>query len=114
MKEDAQALYEAVLAFQADPTNQSKLDKACEAWRATRIPWEQSEAFLFGPAELLNLDPSLDSWPLDQSDISKILNNSSFSSVELIKNAISSESVRGFHTIELLLFKDGRNRTARQ
>lgn len=114
MKDDAQTLLNAALAFQADQTNQAKLDKACEAWRAVRIPWEQSEAFLFGPADALGLDPSMDRWPLDQEDILGILKDTKLSSVEKIRGAITAEEVRGFHTIELLLFKDGQNRSAKQ
>ena len=75
-----------------------------------------SEAVLFGPAgeeEGLGLDPSLDSWPLDQEDIATMITDTKLSTVEDYIGAIGSESVRGFHTIELLLFKDGSNRTVR-
>ena len=37
----------AVQALEA-ATNQAHLELAQNAWKATRIPWEQSEAFLFG------------------------------------------------------------------
>lgn len=113
MKDNAKALKDAVVAFNGDRSNQSKLDKACEAWRATRIPWEESEAFLIGPADKLGLDPSLDSWPLDQKDILTILEDDKLTSVAQIQSAIKGESVRGFHTIELLLFKDGKNRAVK-
>ena len=39
------------------------------------MPWEQSEAFLFGPVDILGLDPNMDSWPLDQVAIVNILNS---------------------------------------
>ncbi len=113
MKEKAWNLYNAMLALQQDNKNQSKLDAACEAWRAVRVPWEQSEAVLFGPAGEetgLGFDPSMDSWPLDQEDIATIITNKKLSTVEQYIEAIGSESVRGFHTIELLLFKNGQNR----
>jgi hypothetical protein len=114
LKDKARALYNAVDALRQDPTNQAKLNAACEAWRAARIPWEQSEAILFGPADKLGLDPSMDSWPLSQEDIAGILQNKNLKSVEQFIGAISSEDVRGFHTLELLLFKDGKNRTVRK
>ena len=41
-------LLAAVKALAAD-TSQANLEKAQQAWKATRKPWEQSEAFLFGP-----------------------------------------------------------------
>lgn len=113
MKDKAWVLFNAVEDLQKDNKNQTKLNSACIAWRETRIPWEQSEAVLYGPAseDALALDPSLDSWPLDQEDIAGILIDKRYSTVEQYINAISAESVRGFHTIELLLFKDGKNRT---
>jgi predicted lipoprotein len=115
LRNRAWTLYKAVDALRLDPTNQSKLNAACEAWRAARVPWEQSEAVLFGPAsdDMLGLDPSMDSWPLSQEDIAKILQNSNLKTVEEFIGAISGEDVRGFHTLELLLFKDGQNRTVR-
>ncbi len=113
MKEKAWAMYNAAVAFKDNQSNQQLLNNICVAWRENRIPWEQSEAFLFGPADKLGLDPSLDSWPLDQDDIAGILKNSNITTPEQIIGAISGESVRGFHTIELLLFKDGQNRTVR-
>ena len=113
MKEKAWTLYKAMQALQADNKSQAKVDAACAAWRAMRVPWEQSEAVLFGPAGEetgLGFDPSMDSWPLDQEDIATIITNKNLSTVEQYIAAIGSESVRGFHTIELLLFKDGQNR----
>jgi predicted lipoprotein len=116
LKNKARTLYNAVDALRQEPTNQTKLDAACEAWRAARIPWEQSEAILFGPAseDMLGLDPSMDSWPLSQEDIAGILQNANLKTVEQFIGAIGSEDVRGFHTLELLLFKDGKNRTVRK
>ena len=42
-----------------------------------------------------------------------MITDTKLSTVEDYIGAIGSESVRGFHTIELLLFKDGSNRTVR-
>ncbi|GHT72410.1 peptidase M75 [Bacteroidia bacterium] len=110
MKDKARALRDAAQVYAANPSN-ARLSAACDAWKAARIPWEQSEAFLYGPADLLGLDPSLDSWPLDQDDILTILRNEQLTTVQQIQGAIAGEGVRGFHTIELLLFKDGQDRT---
>ena len=49
-------LLAAVKALEADKS-QGNLEKAQQAWVATRIPWEQSEAFLFGPVDTQGLDP---------------------------------------------------------
>jgi putative iron-regulated protein len=105
MKDKATALYNAVKAYEANPS--IGLVDVASAWRAMRIPWEQSEGFLFGPAALLSLDPSLDSWPLDKTQIQSIID----SNIEISKDAIASSNVHGFHTIEYLIFRDGEPRT---
>ena len=84
-----------MVALQADNRNQSKVDAACTAWRTMRVPWEQSEAVLFGPAGEetgLGFDPSMDSWPLDQEDIATIITNKNLSSVDDYIGAIGSDT----------------------
>jgi len=105
MKDKATVLYEAVDVYQENPS--AGLADVCTAWRAMRIPWEQSEGFLFGPAALLSLDPSLDSWPLDKTQIQSIID----SNIEISLDAIASSNVHGFHTIEYLIFRDGQAKT---
>lgn len=92
---------------------QNDLDDACAAWREARIPWEQSEAFLFGVADLGLYDPSLDSWPLDKNGIDKIIATGDFSNIdgEVDPDEDASEdapqNLRGFHTAERMLFDNG-------
>jgi uncharacterized iron-regulated protein len=105
MKEKAWVIFEATEALTDNPT-QNNLDAVCAAWRATRIPWEQSEGFLYGPAALLSLDPSLDSWPLDKTQIDNILSTNAV----IAYDVIASSNVHGFHTIEYLIFEDGNPR----
>lgn len=105
MKDNATALDAAVKTYEANPS--IGLTNVCSAWRAMRVSWEQSEGFLFGPAALLNLDPSLDSWPLDKSQIDAIIS----SNLAITSNAIASSNVHGFHAIEYLIFVDGSPRT---
>ena len=108
MKDDAQALLDAVEKL-AENKSQANIQAACDAWRKTREPWEQSEAFLFGPAATYALDPSLDSWPLDKDQIQSMLN----SDIDFEDAAGTlGVNVKGFHTIEYLLFEDGKARTA--
>ena len=45
------------------------------SWRLMRKYWEQSEAFLYGPAEKHRIDPHIDSWPLDYNAMNALLNN---------------------------------------
>ncbi|MDR2037277.1 MAG: hypothetical protein LBQ60_05080 [Bacteroidales bacterium] len=109
MKNKAWELYAAVEKLNTEGgLTDANIQAACDAWRATRVPWEQSEAFLFGPADKLNLDPLLDSWPLDQTQIETVLKGGNYDAGSL------GENVRGFHTVEYLLFKDGQARTVQQ
>lgn len=105
------ALYEAVVALGAHPSDET-FAAACEAWLAAREPWETSEAFLFGPVDELGLDPNMDSWPLDQDAIVKILTSGDFNQLNWSDgdddDAIeAAQNLRGFHTLEYLLFKNG-------
>jgi uncharacterized iron-regulated protein len=107
MKDCATALYDAVNVY-VDAPSQENLSLVCDKWRAMRIPWEQSEGFLFGPAAVLNLDPSLDSWPLDKGGIDKILSEES--DITLVR--IASSTLHGFHAIEYLIFSEGQPKTS--
>lgn len=107
----ADTLHSTIVAFAADPSNQSKLDAAAAAWVAAREPWEKSEAFLFGPAALLSLDPSLDSWPVDRQQLDAVLSSSFPLTPQFIAQGLGP-ALRGFHTIEYLLFRAGSARSA--
>ncbi len=109
------ALYRAAQTFAANPSNEN-FTAACEAWFDAREPWETSEAFLFGPVDALGLDPNMDSWPLDQDAIVNILNSGKFDNLTWSDSDSDDEieavqSVRGFHTMEFLIFKNGKART---
>ncbi|MCR5181265.1 MAG: peptidase M75 [Bacteroidaceae bacterium] len=111
------ALDNAVKAFQASPSN-ANFSTCCNAWLAAREPWEKSEAFLFGPVADMGLDPNMDSWPLDQVGIVATLTSENWNSLtwtgeydEDSKAIESAQTLRGFHTLEYLIFKDGKART---
>ena len=116
LAEKTVTLNNAIRDFTANPSN-AGFEKACQAWLDARAPWETSEAFLFGPVADLGLDPNMDSWPLDQDAIVNILKNGNFSSLnwsgeydEDDKATEAAQNVRGFHTLEFLLFKNGAPR----
>ena len=112
LKERNEDLYDAVAALCANPSDKA-FEKAAEAWLESREPWEKSEAFLFGPVDALGLDPNMDSWPLDQAGIEQILASGDWGALEWSdeEDAEAAQGVRGFHTLEYLLFKDGQART---
>lgn len=111
------ALFSAISTFRSNPSD-NNFSAACDAWLIAREPWEKSEAFLFGPVDALGLDPNLDSWPLDQVNIVRILESGNFDELNWSEaddeNAQEqAQSSRGFHTLEFLLFKDGKPRTVK-
>ena len=117
LKAKNSALYQAVVAFGDAPSN-ANFQAICNAWLAAREPWEQSEAFLFGPVADYGLDPNMDSWPLDQEAIVKMLESQQWNDMKWTgdydedDDAIAAaQNVRGFHTLEFLAFRDGKSRT---
>lgn len=113
LRDKAAALNTLVVDFANDPTNQTKLDAAANAWKSARVPWEASEGFLFGPVAFLSLDPSLDSWPVDEQQLTGVLASNFSLTPEFIATGLGP-ALRGFHTIEYLLFHDGQPRQAAQ
>ncbi len=95
----------------ADSPTQANLDAAKTAWIATRVPWESSEAFLFGPVEDNGYDPKMDDWPLDDQNISDNIAKNATSPVDI---DAADTGVKGFHAIEFLLWGASHNKTAAQ
>ena len=117
LKAKNSALYQAVVDF-GDAPSDGNFQKICDAWLVAREPWESSEAFLFGPVADNGLDPNMDSWPLDQEAIVKMLESQQWNDMEWTgdydedDDAIAAaQNVRGFHTLEFLAFRDGKART---
>lgn len=108
------ALLASIQAFAKTPSNKA-FEDACNAWLVSREPWEKSEAFLFGPVDALGLDPNMDSWPLDQDAIVNHINSGNFDDLHWgegddEEKVEAAQNVRGFHTLEFLLFKNGQPR----
>lgn len=93
---------------------------ACEAFSEARVYWERSEAFLYGAASDYSIDPHIDSWPLDQSQMAGFLTNASMvaglNSADPIgfvrKNNNEFDTALGFHGIEFVLWRNGQPRPA--
>ena len=100
LRQAATKMYEACLALQKAPTAET-LEVARKEWRAARVHWEQSEAFLYGPTNDQGLDPALDEWPVDVEGMNKIIENSE----PITPKVISAQNeTRGFHLVEYLLW----------
>ena len=86
---------------------QAQVEAAGEAWKKAREYWERSEAWLYGPAGDYNVDPHIDSWPLDQGQLDDLLANSSeMAKMDADGVYISSKDygLLGFHALEYMLF----------
>ena len=91
--------------------------EADASWRLMRKHWEQSEAFLYGPAGDHNIDPHIDSWPLDFNQMNSLLSDPvRMKQIEedggAYVGSVLGYALKGFHAAEYLLFesviKDGR------
>ena len=100
-------LVDAATQLQSAPS-QANLDAARNAWRTARVPWENSEAFLYGPVETQGIDPSIDSWPVNEVDLNAVLSGGAVLTREYIDGL--EGTLKGFHTIEYLLFGTGGNK----
>lgn len=123
MAKNAETFYEQMKALRDAVENgtatQAMVDKACESWKATRANYEMSEAFLLGAASDYNIDPHIDTWPLDLTALHNLL-----SSPNLLKNITTADddanieyahsnlnqNLLGFHAVEFVIFRDGAPR----
>lgn len=104
----SELLVDAVTSLQADATA-SNLEAARQAWRNTRKPWEQSEGFLFGPVSTNGIDPSIDSWPVNVVDLEAVLSSGAVLTKAYIDGL--EGTLKGFHTIEFLLWGENGDKT---
>ncbi len=93
------------------------MKEADASWHLMRKSWEQSEAFLYGPAGSHNIDPHIDSWPLDFNQMNALLNDPvRMAQIEeeggRYVGDVLGYALKGFHACEYLLFEsvmqDGR------
>lgn len=103
------SLDSAAQAFAANPSDAS-FSNVKSAWYNVRARYEMSECVLFGPAVYLNVDPSLDTWPVDTAGIDKIVNDTN--SLTSSYAASLDPTLVGFHAVEFLLFGGNGQKTA--
>lgn len=90
--------------------SQAALDKACTDWKTARANWENTEAFLFGAADVYSIDPHTDTWPVAANDLADVLRDEkAMSNLDnFIKTANSG--ILGYHGLEYVLFRQGQPR----
>ncbi len=93
----------------AKTITQSQINTACEYFKQARAWWEKSEAFLGGAASEFDIDPTIDSWPLNRTLLHTYLisGKSDFTDEEL-----EDATILGFHALEFILFRNGEPRKA--
>ena len=105
------ACNEAKDKFDSDKEGaQAKIAEAGDYWKESRKYWELSEAFLFGAAADYNIDPHIDSWPLDKAALEQLLNNQGMMNAigeggGAYVSANLGYGLLGFHAIEYMLFQ---------
>lgn len=109
LAEKAATLQEASATLIAAPTDDN-LAAARAAWVATRTPWEQSEGFLIGPVKANGYDPSIDSWPLNKTELDLVLTDGNALTTAFVTSLGNSQ--KGFHTIEFLIYGEDSNKVA--
>lgn len=121
---DCQTLYEACQNLyakkKAGTLTDADIKAACDAFKSAREQWERSEAFLYGAATDNEIDPHIDSWPLDQgqmldamtdAELLAGLNGNNATQYVWSRNG-DFDSTLGFHGLEFVLFRNGADRTA--
>lgn len=93
---------------------QAALDQACADWKTARANWENTEAFLFGAADIYSIDPHTDTWPVAANDLADVLRDEkAMSNLDnFIKTANSG--ILGYHGLEYVLFRQGKPRDISQ
>lgn len=106
----ANTLHNDLVNFKNNPT--TAIHVKCQTdWKDVRSAWEQTEGFLFGPVSVENIDPRIDTWPIDFNRLDSVLASSAAFSASYVVGL--EESLKGFHPIEYLLFgADGNKTTA--
>ncbi|MCQ2290084.1 MAG: peptidase M75 [Muribaculaceae bacterium] len=96
--------------------SQENVKKACDKWIEARKYWELTEAFLYGAANDYNIDPHIDSWPLQKSKLDQTLSNADLIA-ELDADGAAADGfaslgygLLGFHAVEYVIFRDGQPR----
>ena len=104
LADDVEDLEKTLNGLTVQTITQAQIDKACADFKQARLNWEQSEAFLMGAASDFDIDPTIDSWPLNRSLLLTYFNTGM--NDEMLEDA----SILGFHALEFILFRNGQNR----
>lgn len=90
--------------------SQEALNQACADWKVARANWENTEAFLFGAADVYSIDPHTDTWPVAANDLAQVLRD--VKAMANLDNFIKTANagILGYHGLEYVLFRQGQPR----
>lgn len=91
-------------AFEEGTLTSGLVESAGNYWNLCRDYWEKSEAFLYGAAADYNIDPHIDSWPLDKNAMEELLVDLRNGKSWTIDNN-AGYGLLGFHAVEYMLFE---------
>jgi putative iron-regulated protein len=99
----AEALKAVIAVLVADPTEEN-LAKARDAWKAARVPYQQTEGYRFGNAIVDDWEGKVNAWPLDEGLIDYVDGSYGDSSDEnplYLANVIANKEIKlGGDTID--------------
>lgn len=104
LADETETLEKTLNGLTVNSITQAQINSACDDFKQARKYWEQSEAFLMGAASDFDIDPTIDSWPLNRSLLLSYFNNGMDD--EMLEDA----TILGFHALEFILFRDGQPR----
>ena len=104
LADDVEDLEKTLNGLTVSNITQAQINKACQDFKGARENWERSEAFLMGAASDFDVDPTIDSWPLNRSLLLDYFNKGM--NDEMLEDA----TILGFHALEFILFRNGQPR----
>ena len=104
LADDVEDLEKTLNGLTVSTITQAQINKACEDFKNARKNWERSEAFLMGAASDFDIDPTIDSWPLNRTLLLNYFNNG------MDDEMLDDATILGFHALEFILFRDGQPR----
>jgi hypothetical protein len=104
LADETEALENTLNGLTVNTITQAQINSACDDFKQARKYWEQSEAFLMGAASDFDVDPTIDSWPLNRTLLLSYFTNGM--NEEMLEDA----TILGFHALEFILFRDGQPR----
>ena len=104
LADNTEALEKTLNGLTPSTITQAQINTACEEFKAARQYWERSEAFLMGAASDFDVDPTIDSWPLNRTLLVNYFKNG------MNDDMLDDATILGFHALEFILFRNGQPR----